>query len=372
MHADPIKGGSEGALDFLHQVIGIEDGIAGGFGYALPAQGHEVGQSADHHQEVAGEAPDLLSAGAIHGDRLGQVGGQEVLATHGACARTAAAVGGGKGLVQIQVDAVKAHIAGAYHAHDGVEVGSVVIAQTAGFVDQTGDLQNVLIEDANGIGIGEHQSGGVFAQHLPEGLQIHTAVGGGGNVHHLIAAHGGSGRVGAVGGVGDDDLGAAAVAPRLVVLLDEQDAGELAVGAGGRLEGHIRHTGDLTQILLGGLQHVPAAFGGMLGAEGMDAGKAGQGGHLFINPGIVLHGAGAQGIEAAVNAMDLPAQLAVVPGDVGFAHLRQGRRLGPGKSLRQFHGLHITGGKHGAAATGHAFLKNQFHWASTSFTMAMV
>ncbi len=50
------------------------------------------------------------------------------------------------------------------------------------------------------------------------------------------------------------------VSPRaVVVLLDEQHAGELTVGAGGGLEGHAVHAGDLAEILPGGVQHLLAA-----------------------------------------------------------------------------------------------------------------
>ena len=356
VHADPVKGRGEGALDFLHEVVGVEYRVAGGFRHALPAQGHEIGQGPDHHQEVAGKAPDLLSARAVQGDGLGQIGCQEILATHGACAGSAAAVGGGEGLVQVQVDAVKSHVARADHTHHGVEVGTVVVAQATGLVNQAGDFQNVLIKDANGVGVGEHQTGSVIPQDLPKGLQIHAAVGGGGDVHHLIAAHGCSGGVGAVGRVRNDDLGAAVVAPGLMVLLDEQNASELAMGASGGLEGHIRHACDFTQIPFGGLQHLLTASSSVLGRQGVHAGKAGQGCHFFVNPGIVLHGAGAKGVETAVYAVDLPAQLAVVTGNVGFAHLRQGRCLCPGKALRQLHRVYIAGRQYGTATAGYAFL----------------
>ena len=129
---------------------------------------------------------------------------------------------------------------------------TVVVAQATGLVDQPGDLQNVLVENAHGVGIGQHQPRHIVSQHRLQGLQIHAAVGGGGDVHHLIAAHGGGGGIGAVGAVGNDDLGALMIAPCIVILLDQQHAGELAVSAGGGLEGHAVHAGDLAEIAAGG------------------------------------------------------------------------------------------------------------------------
>ena len=59
MHADAIKGRSKGALDLLHQVVGIQNGILGSLRDALTAQGHNVGQSLHHNQEVAGKGAHL-------------------------------------------------------------------------------------------------------------------------------------------------------------------------------------------------------------------------------------------------------------------------------------------------------------------------
>ena len=108
--------------------------------------------------------------------------------------------------MQVHVDAVKAHIAGAYSAHDGVKVCAVIIAEAACLVNQAGDLQYVFVEYAHGVGVGEHKAGGVIAENALQGLKVNAAVGGGGDIHNLIAAHCRGGRVGAVGGVGYDYL----------------------------------------------------------------------------------------------------------------------------------------------------------------------
>ena len=270
------------------------------------------------------------------------------------------------------MDAVKAHVAGADDAHDGVQVGAVVVAQAAGLVDKAGDLQNVVVKNAHGVGVGQHQTGGILAQHGTERVQIHAAVRAGGDVHHLIAAHGGGGGVGAVGAVGHDDLGALVVAPGIVVLLDQQHTGELAVSTGGRLEGHVVHAGDLAQVGLGGVQHLLHALlvGG--GRERMDGGKALQRSHLLVDAGVILHGAGAQGIKAAVDAVHLLAKLGIVAGDIGLAHLRQGGLDLTLQGSGQLHLRHVAGGQKAAMTAGNALFKNQLHFASTSFTMATV
>ena len=66
----------------------------------------------------------------------------------------------------------------------------------------------------------------------------------------LVAGHRGRGRVRAMGRVGHDDLGALDVATGKVVGADDEDAGELAVGPGGRLQRDRGEATDLGQLLL--------------------------------------------------------------------------------------------------------------------------
>ena len=67
-------------------------------------------------------------------------------------------------------------------------------------------------------------------------------------VLHLVAGHRRRGRVGAVRRVGDQDL-LARIAARFQAGAHQQDAGELAVRAGGRLQGDGIHAGDLDELL---------------------------------------------------------------------------------------------------------------------------
>ena len=256
VHAGAVAVGDIiGPPQLLPQVVGVEHRPLGGLGDALGAQGEDVAEGLHHHGEVAvkaldaadalGRVPELQAVRPLLHVEDGEEILQELLAAHGAGARSAAAVGGGEGLVEVQVDQVEAHVAGADHAHDGVEVGAVVVAQAAGVVDDLGDGQDVGVEEAQGVGVGEHEGGGVGAGGRPQGLQVHAALRIGGHVDHGEAAHGGGGRVGAVGGVGDQDLGPGGISPVQVVLLHHQQGGEFPVGAGGGLEGHGVHAGDL-------------------------------------------------------------------------------------------------------------------------------
>ena len=188
VHANARHGGLVAALhQRVHQVIGVENRARGGLGDALRAQREHVAQRLDHHAEVAVELLD-----AAHGLRrpleavvprlahdlpVGQKIAQKRLHAHRAAAGAAAAMGRGEGLVQVEMHHVKAHVAGAGDAHDGVEVGAIVVAEAAGFVDDLGDLQYVLVKDSQRVGVGEHQPRRVRAGERAQRLHVHAAVG---------------------------------------------------------------------------------------------------------------------------------------------------------------------------------------------------
>ena len=64
------------------------------------------------------------------------------------------------------------------------------------------------------------------------------------------------------------------VAARAVVGADHQDPGQLAVGAGGRLERHRVHAADLDEDLLQLPQQLQRALGDASGASGWSCGEA--------------------------------------------------------------------------------------------------
>ncbi|HVF22824.1 MAG TPA: SCO family protein, partial [Pyrinomonadaceae bacterium] len=93
-----------------------------------------------------------------------------------ATAGTAAAVGGGEGLVQVVVHNVHACLRGAHPTDVGVHVRTIHIEEGAGIVQDLGDLLYVLLVDAAGVGVGDHERGGGLVHHRPQLLDVHAAV----------------------------------------------------------------------------------------------------------------------------------------------------------------------------------------------------
>ncbi len=95
----------------------------------------------------------------------------------GAGARPTAAMRRRERLVQVDVHGIDAEVAGADLADDGVEVGAIAIEVGAGLVDSVRDSTNVRLEQAAGVGVGEHDRGDVRAKRLAHGFDSDRAIG---------------------------------------------------------------------------------------------------------------------------------------------------------------------------------------------------
>ncbi len=193
--------------------------------------------------------------------------------------------------MQVQMNNVEAGVAGTNDAHDGVEVGSVVVAQTACLMDDIGDLRNIRVKQTDGVRVGQHQTGGVFVSSSAQRIEVYAAVFQRRDADDLNPA-----MVAEAGLVpcaeSGTDFGALKVTVCLMVGFDQHQTGQLAVCSGSRLEGHIVHAGDLAQVRARSItSRQPCAV--LCGWRGMDCSKTGEGGDLVVDLWVVLHGTGA-------------------------------------------------------------------------------
>ena len=326
------------------QVVGVEHGGLGGLGEAVGAEAEDVGVGADEDAEVAleaaqaadrlrplevevvGRAAAVVALAADH-LRARQEGLDPLGDGDRARPRAAAAVRLAEGLVQVDVDDVEAHVAGPRVAHDGVEVGAVVVEGAARLVDQPGDLGDVLVEDAERVRVGQHQAGDVVVDLRPQVVHLDPAALVGGDLDDLVAGHRHRGRVGAVRGVGGEDLvaGLAAVG---VVGAGEEQAGELAVRAGRGLQADVGQPADLAEARLQQPHQLQRALRAPRVLGRVQPGVAGQRRDPLVEPRVVLHRAGAERVEAGVEVEVAPREPVVVADDLRLGDLGQARRLG--------------------------------------------
>ena len=216
--------------------------------------------------------------------------------------------------------AVHAEVAGPCFADERVHVRAVHVEQRALGVEDAGDLVNVGLKHADGRRVGEHQRRGIFVDELLERGQVDHAEFVRLQIGHLVAADSRRRRVGPVRRVGDDDL-FARIAAALVVCPRQQNAGELAVCAGRRLQRDAVHARDLDQAFTQ-LLHLPErGVAQALGLVRVRLVQAFQPRDGLVDARVVLHGARAERIHAEVDRVVPRRQPREVANDLDFAQL---------------------------------------------------
>ena len=280
------------------------------------------------HQDVSQGAHDDAEIAVETGGVDIQEGYEPLRDADRSAAGSAAAVGRGEGLMQVEVHDVEAHVTRTHGAQERIHVGPVVIQQAAAIVHQGRDLLDIFLEEAQGVGVGHHDAGDVRTEQGLQVLHVDQAGRVGLDLHDLQAADGGAGRIRTVGAVRDDDLGAGQVSPGEMVFPQDHQARELTVRAGAGLEGEMLHPRDLRQEPVRPVQHGAGALHRLGILQGMQALEGGQSRELFVDLGIVFHRAAAERVEARIDAEIHLGQVGVVTHDVHLADFRQGRRFG--------------------------------------------
>ena len=168
------------------------------------------------------------------------------------------------------------------------------------------------------------------------------------DLHDLVAGHRHRRRVGAVRGVRRQHL-RLVLAAVLVVGAREQQAGQLAVRAGARLERHVRQARDLRQRALQAPHQLERALRVLGVLERVQPGVAGQRRHPLVQLRVVLHRARAERVEALVQVEVLRRQRHVVAHQLGLARPRAAR---PGRSRTCDAGSSSATGTSGTSGRG--------------------
>ncbi len=148
----------------------------------------------------------------------------------------------GERLVQVDMHDVEAHVTWTAGTQHGVEVGTVVVHQTACFMHHLGNVGDVGLEESQRVGVGHHHGRHlltVFLKYLLKVIHVYRAVVVGLHLDDVEAADGCRGRVGAVGRVRHDDLRTLQVTTLLVVAADNHETRQLTMGTGIGLQGEV-------------------------------------------------------------------------------------------------------------------------------------
>ena len=248
-------------LQMLLDVVGIQYGEFACHGNILLAKRQQIGIGTDDDAIVAKEGADATQRfGVVYQGEVtillkfnlwvGQIVLQSFSYANRTASRTSTAMRCGEGLVQIDVHDIEAHVARTAHAEHGVEVGSVVVHQTATIVHQSCYLWNLGFEDTQGVGVGHHHAGNIIAKQWFQVLNIHRTIGSTLHLHNLQTAHRSRSWISAVGRVGNDNLGTLQVATLFVIGADYHQTGQFSMSTGKGIQGELVKTGYLGERFL--------------------------------------------------------------------------------------------------------------------------
>ena len=216
--------------------------------------------------------------------------------------RSATAMGRGESLVEVDVHHVEAHVTRAADAEHRVEVGPVVVHESATAVHEACDLRDLTFEETERVGVGHHHCRHVRSEERLEVIDIDAALRRAFHLDHLEAANGGRGGVGAVGRVGHDDLTAGRVTTFLMIGADDHQSCQLTMRTGAWVESEVGHARDGSQSLPEVILDGEGALRGAVWLQGMEVGKGRHVGNLLIDGRVVLHRTRAEGVEAVEHA----------------------------------------------------------------------
>jgi hypothetical protein len=116
-------------------------------------------------------------------------------------------------------------------AHDGVEIRPIAVEERPGIMHGLGDLDHLWLEQATGIGVGQHDRRDVWRKRILDGLHIHGAIVTRRDRLDAVTEEGGGGRIGAMGAFGDQHDLAVALAGGVLRRLDRHHAQQFAMRA---------------------------------------------------------------------------------------------------------------------------------------------
>ena len=178
-------------------------------------------------------------------------------------------------------------------------------------MDCVGDVLQVRLEQAAGVGIGDHHPGNVGPQSGLERGQIDPARFGCRDILHAEPGKGSGCRIGAVGAFrNEDDL--AVLAPGFERRLDREDAAQFPVRARLGRHGNAVHTGQGNQPIGQFVDHGQGPLHGFTRLERVDILEALHPRHRLVEARVVLHRARAEREEAQIDAIVLAAEARVV------------------------------------------------------------
>ena len=223
------------------------------------------------------------------------------------------------------MDDVEAHVAGPRDPDDRVEVRAVVVEERAGVVEDPRDLLDALVEEAERRRVREHEPGRALVHLAAQILEVEVPARVGLDPLELVARHRHARRVRAVRGVRRDDR-VALLAAVGEVRAHEHEPGQLSLRARRGLQRHGGKSRDLGEDRLQVPHELERALRALVLLVRVEVAEAREPPDALVDARVVLHRAGAERVEAGVDAERAVGERRDVADDLGLGDLGQARR----------------------------------------------
>ena len=224
------------------------------------------------------------------------------------------------------MDDVEAHVAGPRDPDHGVQVGAVVVEERAGVVEDPRDVLDPLVEETERRRVREHETCRSLVHLRSQIVEVEIAARVRLDPLELVARHRHARGIRPVSRVGGDDR-VALLTSVGEVRAHEHEAGQLSLRAGGGLKRDRRQPGDLGQHPLETPHQLECSLRALVLLMRVQVAEAREPGEPLVDARVVLHRAGAERVEAGVDAEGAIGQSSEVAHDLRFRELGESRGL---------------------------------------------
>ena len=193
-------------------------------------------------------------------------------------------------------------------------------------MQEVGNGLDLSFEQAERVRVGDHEHGGIVAELGLQVLDIHEPLRVALDRHRFEACERRGRGVGAVSGVGDEDLSAMMLAAVVEVRVGDEERRQFAVRSSGRLERHGRKPRDFGKKLLHLEEQFQHPLDGRVVLKRVKVGEPRKRREPFMPLRVVFHRARPQRVEVGVDRHVSRGEVREVPDKVDFADFRQWRR----------------------------------------------
>ncbi len=228
-----------------------------------------------------------------------------------------------EGFVKVVVENVDSHISRSCHAEKCVHVRAVAVNKAACVVDHLRDCEDVALENAECVRVGEHDACNFVGKKRFERVKVDFSVLVALKDDNFKSVESAACGVRAVCAVGDDYFFTFLVAHFVEIASDDADSGVFTVSTGRRIERASRESADFSEHSLHFEHDLESSLCVRCRSFGVKFRELRVADKFFVYLRVVFHRAAAERIETVVKAVVVGRKSCVVADYIDFAEFRK-------------------------------------------------